>query len=191
MINELTTSRGDMWKFVDDTTIDEVVRKNSESRILTTVNDLSTQISELKFQLNEKKCKELRIGFGKPSADFDPVTVSDIPLEVVTCAKILGLTVSSNLKWNDHIQRTIAKTKKPLYFLTQLKRAKVGTDELVLFYNTCIRPILEYARPVFHNSLSNYLSNDLQMIQKRIIVENNPSLDRLYRRAVTHRSPTS
>ena len=77
--------------------------KYSESRIQITVNDVSTQISsELKFQLNEKKCKELRVGFGKSSADFDPVIVSDIPLEVVPCAKIIGLTVSSNLKWNDH-----------------------------------------------------------------------------------------
>jgi hypothetical protein len=91
--------------------------------------------------------------------------VSDIPLEVVSCAKIIGLTVSSNLKWNDHIRQTIVKARKRLYFLTQLKRAKVGIDELVPFYSTCIRPILEYACPVFHNSLSNYFSNDLEMIQ--------------------------
>ena len=61
------------------------------------------------------------------------------------------------------------KARKRLYFLTQLKRAKVGIDELVLFYSTCIRPILEYACPVFHNSLSSYLSNDLEMIQKRAL----------------------
>jgi hypothetical protein len=63
MINELTSSSGDMWKFVDDTTVDdttvdELVSKNRESRIQITVNDLSIQISELKFQLNERKCKE-------------------------------------------------------------------------------------------------------------------------------------
>ena len=74
------------------------ISEYSESRIQITVNEVSTQISELKFQLSEKKCEELGIGFGKPSADFDPVIVSDIPLEVVPCAKILGLTVSSNLK---------------------------------------------------------------------------------------------
>jgi hypothetical protein len=75
--------------------------------------------------------------------------VRDIPLEVVPCAKIIGLTVSSNLKWNDHIYQTIVKARKRLYFLTQLKRAKVGIDELVLFYSTCVRPILEYACPFF------------------------------------------
>ena len=151
------------------TQLDELVSKCNESRIQTTVNDLLTQISELKFQLNEQKCKELRIGFGEPSATFDPVIVNDTPLEVVPCAKILGLTVSNNLKWNDHIYQTIVKARKRLYFLSQLKRAKVGTKELIVFYSTCIRPILEYACPVFHNSLSNYLSNDLEMIQKRAL----------------------
>ena len=81
MINELVFSSGDMWKFVDDTTVDELVSKYRKSRIQITVNDLLTQISELKFQLNEKKCKELRIGYGKPSAEFDPVVVNDISPE--------------------------------------------------------------------------------------------------------------
>jgi hypothetical protein len=61
------------------------------------------------------------------------------------------------------------KARKRLYFLTQIKRVKFGIDELVLFYSTCIRTIWEYACPVFHNSLSNYLSNDLEMIQKRAL----------------------
>ena len=54
------SSSGDMSKFVDDTTVDELVSKYSESRIQITVNELLTQISELKLQLNEKKCKDLR-----------------------------------------------------------------------------------------------------------------------------------
>ena len=37
------------------------------------------------------------------------------------------------------------------------------------FYITCIRPITEYVCPAFHNSLTNYLSNDLESIQKRAL----------------------
>ena len=94
---------------------------------------------------------------------------SPCPLEVVPCAKIFGLTVSSSLKWNDHIYQTIMEARKRLYFLTQLKRAKVATDKLVLFYTTCIRPILEFECPVFHDSLLKYLSKDLESIQKRAL----------------------
>ena len=61
------------------------------------------------------------------------------------------------------------KARKRLYSLTQLKRANVGTKELLQFYITCIRPITEYAYPVFHNSLTKYLSNELEAIQQRAL----------------------
>ena len=38
---------------------------------------------------------------------------------------------------------------------------------MLLFYTTCIRRILEYACPVFHNALPQYLSNDMERLQKR------------------------
>ena len=157
MINDLKINDSNIWKFVDDTTLDEIVGKNEESKVQTLIDDLTRQISESQFKLNETKCKELRIGFCKPRAMFDPIIVNGEMLEVVDSAKILGLTVSNNLKWNNHIDQIISKARKRLYFLSQLKRARVGTKELVLFFTTCIRPILEYASPVFHNGLTNYL----------------------------------
>ena len=49
----------------------------------------------------------------------------------------------------------------------QLKRAKVPDKKIVNFYTTCIRPILEYASTVFHYSLPNYLSDEMERVQKR------------------------
>ena len=169
MINYLKINDSNIWKFVDDTTLDEIVGKNEESKVQTLIDDLTRQISESQFKLNETKCKELRIGFCKPRAMFDPIIVNGEMLEVVDSAKILGLTVSNNLKWNNRIDQIISKARKRLYFLSKLKRARVGTKELVLFFTTCIRPILEYASPVFHNGLTNYLSQDLERIQKRAL----------------------
>ncbi len=50
-----------------------------------------------------------------------------------------------------------------------MKRSNVGITELLQFYTICIRPILEYACPAFHDSLTIYLPNDLEMIQKRAL----------------------
>jgi hypothetical protein len=36
-------------------------------------------------------------------------------------AKILGLTISSNLKWTNHINEVIKKANKRLYFIILLK----------------------------------------------------------------------
>ena len=45
----------------------------------------------------------------------------------------------------------------------------VGTRELVQFFCTCIRPITEYAHPVFYDSHPTYLSNELEGVQKQAI----------------------
>ena len=154
---------------MDDTTLDEIVRKNEESKVQTLIDDLTKQISENQFKLNKTKCKELRIAFCKQRAMFDLITVNGEILEVGDSAKILGLSVSNNLKWNNHIDQIISKARKRLYSLSELKRARVGKKELALFFTTCIRPILDYASPVFHNGLTNYLSQDLERIQKRAL----------------------
>ena len=65
MINDvdLNVGEADMWKCVDDTTISEVVDKGQESCVQEVVDDLATQASDDGFQLNKRKCKELRISF--------------------------------------------------------------------------------------------------------------------------------
>ena len=82
-------------------------------------------------------------------------------------AKSLGLTITNNLKWNSHVKNICKKVSTGLYFLRQLKRAKVPPKDLLLFYITCIRPVVEYACEVFHDSLPKYLSDELEKLQKR------------------------
>jgi hypothetical protein len=57
----------------------------------------------------------------------------------------------------------------PVYLITQLKRARVPANEIIQIYCSCIRPLLEYASPVFHNSLPQYLNLDIERVQKRCI----------------------
>ena len=40
---------------------------------------------------------------------------------------------------------------------------------MLLFFITCICPVLEYACPVFHHSLPQYLSNEMERLQKRAL----------------------
>ena len=81
--------------------------------------------------------------------------------------KLLGLNISSDLWWNCHCAEISKKVASRLYFLTQLKRTNIPTKDLLLFYLTCIRPVMEYACPVFHSALHAYLSAELEQLQKR------------------------
>ena len=169
MVNDLGTPNSELWRYVDDTSMAETISKGASSTIQNDVDELINQSVVNKFQMNEGKCKEMRIGFSKLTTHFEAIKIHNNPLELIKCAKILGLTVSNDLKCNEHAQQITKKARKRLYCLTQLKRANAGNKELLQFYITCIRPITEYACPVFHNSLTNYLSNELEAIQQRAL----------------------
>ena len=77
--------------------------------------------------------------------------------------------ISNDLKWNVHVEMICKKVAKCLYFLRQLKRAKVPTNDLLTFYTTCIRLVAEYACSVFHTALPQYLSDQLERLQKRAL----------------------
>ena len=169
MINDISVPGVQLWKYVDDITISEFVVKNQPSRIQAAVDELCDKTKGAKFQLNEIKCKELRIDFSKSDKSFNPINVNDANLEVVNHAKLLGLNLSRDLKWNIHISEIVEKAASRLYFLRQLKRSKVARKELTRFYITCIRPVSEYACQVYHNSLPYYLSNNLERLHKRLM----------------------
>ena len=115
------------------------------------------QAIDNRVQLNSEKCKELRISFTKKLSEFHPILVNGNQLEAVRSAKLLGVIITSDLSWNEHINKTVKKASKRLYFLVQLIRAKLPCGDLVIFYATCIRSILFYAAPVLFYALPMYL----------------------------------
>ena len=168
MINDLNIPNTEMWKYVDDTTICEIVAKDQFSSIQSAVDVFSKNTSNDKFQSNEGKCKELRINFStKTNDNIHAIKINGKEIDTVPQAKILGLHVSNDLKWNSHINEVIKKARRRLHCLRHLKRSGLGTKELIQFFCSCIRPITEYACPVFHNGLPSCLSEDLEVVQKR------------------------
>ena len=108
MINDLNVPDVDLWKYVDDTTISECVPRDQPSSIQSAVDYLARCAAEEKFQLNESKCKELRISFSRGNSDqILPIIINNKPIKSVGSAKILGLHVSCDLKWNVHVDEVI------------------------------------------------------------------------------------
>ena len=172
MINDLTTSYSDSWKFVDDITISEILKKHPRSTIQLAVDEVQNWTETNLAELNEDKCKELIIDFSRNSNRSNmlaPIMVNGKELELVSHAKILGLTVSSDLKWTAYVEKIVSKATTKLYLITQLKGAKVPIEDIIQIYCACIRSIVEYASPVFHNSLPKYLGNEIERVQKRFL----------------------
>ena len=89
MINDLDTN-AQQWKYVDDTTVSEVVINDGESHVQAIIANRVIEWSrDKRVQLNAEKCKELRISFAKEQTVFDPVIIE---------GKLLGLTIASEPK---------------------------------------------------------------------------------------------
>ena len=95
-------------------------------------------------------------------------TISPFPgIQRVSSFKLLGVFVSEDLKWAEHVNFVTSKANSRLHFLKQLKRTGISKDDMLHFYVGFIRPVLEYAAPVWHTSLTNEQSDHLESIQKR------------------------
>ena len=89
------------------------------------------------------------------------------------------MIISNNLTWNAHIKEVIKKAEKWLYYLIQLKRARLPVKDLVLFYTSTVRSVMDYAVPFFYHGLPQYLKNDLIRLKKRAISIINPNVEYL------------
>ena len=169
MINDLKLPGGSfsMWKFADDTTVSEVVPSSGESSLQEAVNHISSWSHSNHFQLNPTKCKELIVSFQKIPPPYSPITIDGVQFQRVSSAKVLGVTISNDPKWNDHVDIITSKAARRLYLLSQLKRAGISSDDLLAFYYSAIRSVLEFSCQLFHRSLPKYLSDDIERIQRR------------------------
>ena len=95
---------------------------------------------------------------------FQQLTVNNYPVEHVNSAKLLGVMLSSDLTWNEHVAYSVKKSSRRLYMLRLLKRANADTKTLITVYRTCVRPILEYCNQIWNFNIPEYLSNDIERI---------------------------
>ncbi len=72
--------------------------------------------------------------------------------------------MNDDLTWNRQVECIVKKKAfKIAYMLYQLKRAGISHLDLVLVYIRVVRPVLEYACPLWHTNLPKYLSDNIKL----------------------------
>ena len=97
IINDLSILDALLWKYVDDTTVSEIITKGQSSSAQEYVESVADWSADKRVQFNIDKCKEIRISFSKNNADLPPLFINCQELEVVQNAKLLGVTITKNL----------------------------------------------------------------------------------------------
>ncbi len=169
MVNDLKVSDGSV-KFVDDTTLWEIITsaQSSASVLPAQISECSSWVAKNNMKLNPTKTKVIRVCFSTcDTATLPPLIVDGCNISVVAHAKLLGLIISEDFKWVLHVDFICKKAAKHLHALRLLKRSSIPSSKLVRVFNTCIRPILGYSCEVWHHSLLQYLSDQMERIQRR------------------------
>ena len=129
--------------FADDTAV--YLTLSSADQSVTLQNDLKLLEKwelEWDMEFNPSKCQVIHVTKRKhpiPTQYY----LHGILLESVTSARYLGVDISKNLTWDDHINRSTSKANKTLGFLR--RNIKVKSEPIkAIAYQTLVRPHLEY-----------------------------------------------
>ena len=182
MINDLNVPCQSL-KYVDDTTLVCEGNDPTSTELQQAANAVLAWSLKNDMLLNPSKTKELRINFSKKMNNFSSITMESTVIEAVTRAKILGITVSNDLKWNDHISKILKRTSQRLFMLSQCKRCGMHPSDIIIIYKTKVRPIIEYCCQAWFPGLPKYLKEDLERLQKRALKIIHPDMS--YHAALT------
>ncbi|XP_065563082.1 uncharacterized protein LOC136029005 [Artemia franciscana] len=151
MINSLTNESANRWKFVDDMSLLKKCRKNTKSSAMEILEDVASEAAQSKMKVNSRKSHIMTFSFLKSKPSF----IAPIPTEIIrTKTNLLGVTLTSDLKWDAHICSIVKQANTSLSLLKLFTNFSHPKAHILRLYSSYIRPQLEYACPVWHNGLT-------------------------------------
>ena len=119
------------------------------------------------MKINEKKTKIMLINMAKKYAFPPEVSFEDGKnLECISEMKLVGVVISSDLKWAKNTNYICKKAMKKMWIIRRLKNIDFNMISLVDIYTKEIRSHLELAVPVWHSGLTKMQEAQIERIQK-------------------------
>lgn len=143
--------------FADDTKIfcDPSINHGGLMEDLAT---LKTWTDKWLIKLNVSKCSVLHIGGSNPQLRY---FIGNTELKAVERQNDLGITMTSDLKWAEHVNRVVKKVNSIVYLLKRSFRY-ITKETFLIIYKTYIRPVLEFAAAVW----CPYFVKDIDLLER-------------------------
>jgi len=152
--------------FADDCLLYRQINSIEDSELLQQdVDRLQDWENKWMMSFNPSKCEVLRVTIKRKNLIEAAYTIHGQPLKIVSSAKYLGLTIDSELNYNEHISNICKKANSTRAFIHRNTRScprKVKATAHTSF----VRPQLEYASTVRCPQASNNI-NRLEAVQHR------------------------
>ena len=125
-------------------------------------------LRENKLTLNLDKTKSMIIGSNRKLGNISTLALSifDTDINTGSSFKYLGVVLSTNFTWTDHIEYISIKINKNLGLLRRIKHL-LPQQARLLFYNSLVLPMFDYADLVWGDKDNLVLMDELQVLQNK------------------------
>ena len=166
-INDLTkinlSDGAELTLYADDVLLSRIIHSPEDFVALQEDIDKVGSWSSANFlTLNRAKCKYMVVSRRRPpSTPTLTLLLEGHPLEQVKLFKYLGVFISHDLSWGEHIQSVCSKARRILGLLYRRFYNNTSGDSFVQLYLSLVRPHLDYASALW----SPYLKKDITILE--------------------------
>ena len=123
---------------------------------------------KLTLNLEKTKCTCMLVGSNRKLESKMALTVSifDHNVNNVNSFKYLGIFISSDFTWTNHVEYIAGKINQRLSLLKRIKHLLPFSARL-LFYNSFVMPLFDYADLVWGDKHNITLMTSLQVLQNK------------------------
>ena len=163
IINDIES---DILIFADDTSLFASAVDPAETAAILNRDliKIATWADKWKVTFNAKKSKDI-IFSNKILNNSPPLHFHDKQIERVNSHKHLGLVLTSNLDWSSQVEQVCLKANRKLAVLRTVRF--LNRQTLDLLYKLTVRSIIDYALPIYCNSLRQIELRRYEDIQYR------------------------
>ena len=135
----------------------------------TYLNDINDWTDAKQMKLNEKKTKCMLINFSRKNKFTSDLKLKGETLEIVNEARLLGVTLTSDLKWAVNTNKIVRNANIAMKSLHIAKKFTSKVSELKQIYTSKVRSHLEYGVNVWNSGLTKHQVFNIERVQKSAI----------------------
>ena len=118
------------------------------------------------MELNIEKSKNMIFNFTYNYQFSTDISHHGNVLETVEETKLLGTIITSDLKWHKNTEYLVKKANARMRILHKISEFNAPREDLTTIYISYVRSILEQSCQVWHSSLTQEDTDDLERVQK-------------------------
>ena len=133
------------------------------------LNKIDRWTMNQKMLINEKKTKNMIFNFTSKYQFNTRLELKGEKIDTIQNTKLLGTIISDDLRWDLNTANIVKKSNARLELLRRVASFSPPLEDLKTVYFLFIRSLLEQSATVWHSSLTEENSNDLERVQKSAV----------------------